>query len=197
MVSDRCVHMGCGQHWGTGVPELLLGLFVFRSALVCNVERHCPHRQINVSLLLIRWSSLCNSPGIRQHFHPLRGAFFNCISEMLSYWDVHQWQKGPPLYSKQATANQEDDRGEEREKRRHVKTHSFLQLPSQILKVFALCVFQNLAVLHISQLHVPAEDLRWRAELLAKGGFWSGVFDWVERSRRESSVWSGKLLRDG
>lgn len=84
-----------------------------------------------------------------------------------------------------------------KKKKRHVKAHSFLQRLCQNIKVCAVGVFQNLAVLHIRQLHVPAEDLRWRAVLLAKGGFWSGAFDWVERIRWESSVWSRKLLRDG
>lgn len=43
-------------------------------------KHHCP-TQTEPSLLLITPSSLCNSPGIRQHFHPLRGAFFDCISK--------------------------------------------------------------------------------------------------------------------
>lgn len=43
-------------------------------------------------------------------------------------------------------------------KKRHVRTHSFLQILCMICKLFALRVFQNLVVLHVSQLHVPAED---------------------------------------
>lgn len=93
---------------------------------------------------------------------------------------------------KQVAADQKDDREEETEARRRFRTHSFLEHPCQFLKVIALSVLQNLAVRHTSQPHVPAEDLRWRAELLANGGFWSGVFDLVEKSRRESSVW-GKV----
>lgn len=64
------------------------------------------------------------------------------------------------ICSKQVAADQKDDREEETEARRRVGTHSFLERPCQILKVFALSVLQNLAVLHASQLHVPAEDLR-------------------------------------
>lgn len=49
---------------------------------------------------------------------------------------------------------------EESEARRRVRTHSFLERPRQFLKLFALGVLQNLAVLHASQPHVPAEDFR-------------------------------------
>lgn len=66
--------------------------------------------------------------------------------------------EGTAVLLKAGHSNPEDDREEGTEKRRHVKTHGFLQLLCQILKFFALCVFQNLAVLHISQFHVPAED---------------------------------------
>lgn len=133
------------------------------------------------------------SPQASGSFFPNTMGHFNSISEILNNWYANRWQKGRSVQSR----SQKDDREEETEARRRVRTHSFLERPCQILKLFALSVLQNLAVLHASQPHVPAEDLRWRAELLANGGFWSGVFDLVEKSRRESSVWWGKLLLDG
>lgn len=63
---------------------------------------HCPHRRIKLSLFLIKWSSLRNSPGIRQQNIHLEGIF------QLHFWNAklrcYQWQKGPPFSSKQATA---------------------------------------------------------------------------------------------
>ena len=48
-------------------------------------KHQCPHTNTHTQM---RRRSLSNSSGIRQHFHPRRGAFFNGISETLSYWDA-------------------------------------------------------------------------------------------------------------
>lgn len=102
------------------------------------------------------------------------------------------------LCSKQLTINNVDDRKEAKKIGKSsssgVKTHNCLQFGRQILEFAALCILQHLVIRNTNQLHMPTEDLcRW-AELLTNGGFWSSIFNLVERGRRELSVWSRKML---
>lgn len=75
-----------------------------------------------------------------------------------------------------------------------VRTHNLLQFRCQILELSALCILQLLVIRYTTQLHVPTEDLRWRAELLTKGGFWRVIFNLAERSRWECLI--KKMLYD-